>query len=247
MEPGKSWSCRRALVGVLLSLLAGCAANRGHVDQALLADRGAPARNQGVAEAYAVHCPDLLQVTVAERPEVTGPKPVGADGRIDLGAAGRPKVEGRSPSEVALMVAELAGVSPDRVHVQVAEFKSQKIYLFGEVTGLQRAVPYQGQETVLDLLQRVGGITPGAAPNDVYVVRPRIAEGQAPEVFHVNLGAIVLNQDQRTNLRLEPFDQVYVGETRQASREKCIPPCLRPLYETFWGLSHRGGSDKATR
>ena len=44
---------------------------------------------------------------------------------------------------------------------------------------------------MLDLLQRVGGIAPGAAPQDVYVVRSHLGEGR-PEVFHVDLDAIVL-------------------------------------------------------
>jgi protein involved in polysaccharide export with SLBB domain len=232
------WQAGQRLVPGLCAalLLVGCSANRSHVDQALLADKGAPARSVGVLACYEVHCPDVLVLTIADRPDLDGRRPVGPDGRIDLGAAGRPRVEGRTIPEVAQIVAAEVGVPPERIRVDVAEFNSQKVYLFGEVSGLQRAVAYQGQETVLDLLHRVGGITAGAAPNDVYVIRPRVAEGEQPEVFHVNLQAIVVNKDERTNLRLQPFDQVYVGETRQASWEKCVPPCLRPLYESFWGL-----------
>jgi protein involved in polysaccharide export with SLBB domain len=126
----------------------------------------------------------------------------------------------------------------------VAEFNSQQIYLFGQVVGLQRAVAYQGPENVLDLLRRTGGITPGAAPNDVYVIRPRIDEDRPPEVFHINLGSILMDQDQHTNLRLQAFDQVYIGETRKANLEKCIPPCLRPLYKSVCGLH---GDNKVTR
>jgi polysaccharide export outer membrane protein len=208
------------------------------VDRALRADKAPHARGQAVAESYAIHCPDVLQITVADRPDLTGRRTIGPDGRINLGDAGQPRVEGRTVAEIAQLVAGQFGVPPGRVHVDVAEFKSQKVYVFGEVSGLQRAVAYEGEETVLDLLQRVGGITPGAAPNDVYVVRPRVAEGEAPEVFHINLRAIVLKKDERTNLRLQPFDQVYVGETRQASWSRCVPPCLRPLYDTFCGLHH---------
>ena len=72
-----------------------------------------------------------------------------------------------------------------------------------------------------------------AAPDDVYVIRTRIAEGHRPEVFRVDLHAIVLKHDQHTNLRLQPFDQIHVGETRQALVERCIPPCLRPLHQSL--------------
>ncbi|HYV37763.1 MAG TPA: hypothetical protein VE988_18910, partial [Gemmataceae bacterium] len=103
------------------------------------------------------------------------------------------------------------------------------IYVIGEVIGLQRAVPYHGQETVLDLLQRTGGITPGAEPEGVYVVRSHVGDAKRPEVFHVDLRAIVIDHDERTNLRLQPFDQVHVAATRRAGLQKIMPPWLRKL------------------
>jgi protein involved in polysaccharide export with SLBB domain len=200
-----------------------------------MADRGAPERNEGVAEKYTIGCPDTLDITVAGRPELNRHGTVGPDGRIDLGELGKPRVEGHTGPEVVRLLADKLRLPPEYVDVRVAAFDSECLYLFGEVHGLQRAVPYCGQETVLDLLQRVGGITAGAAPDDVYVIRSRIAEGQRPEVFHVDLRAIVVNHDQRTNVRLQPFDQVHVGAARRARLEKCVPPWLRPLFRTVCG------------
>jgi len=74
--------------------------------------------------------------------------------------------------------------------VRVATYKSEQIFLIGQVAGSQSVVPYQGPETVVDLLRRVGGLTPGAAPDDVYVVRSRMVEGRRPEVFRVQLRAL---------------------------------------------------------
>jgi protein involved in polysaccharide export with SLBB domain len=242
MGPGQgrsSWQ-RRWLLGAVLGLLAGCSASRSQLEQALLADR-TPAAHAGAAAArYLLHCPDVLEVTVDGREGWTGPRRVGADGRIDLGEAGRPRVDGLTVAEAARTVAEQVGVPPERVHVRVAEFHSQTLYLIGEVPGLQRAVPYRGPETVLDLLQRVGGITPGAAPGDIQVVRAHVADGKPPEVYHVDLAAIVLKKDQHTNVPLEPFDQVYVGENRRSSFACCLPPWLRPLFKAACGMSRPG-------
>jgi protein involved in polysaccharide export with SLBB domain len=224
---------------VLLCLVAGCVAERAQVNRALSADNSLGAGVGGAVEPYGIHCPDVLQVIFADRPDLSGARVVGPDGRIDLGSMGHLRVEGQTPVQIVHRIAEQAGIALDRIHVEVTGFNSQQIYLFGEVSGLQRAVPYRGQETVSDLLQRVGGITPGAAPNDVYVVRSHIAEGRAPELFHIDLRAIVLSHNEHTNLRLQPFDQVYVGESRQSSLVKCVPPCLRPLYETVCGLRRR--------
>jgi protein involved in polysaccharide export with SLBB domain len=223
----------RARLGVLaLGLLAaaGCASGTPQVDRSLMAQRVPLDQTAAVADRYAIACPDVLAIEVASRPDLWGQYAVGADGRIYLGRAGTLRVEGHTPLEVEALLAERLELPRGHVAVRVAQYRSASIYLVGEVNGLQRAVEYRGQETVLDLLQRVGGITPGAAPDEVYVVRSRIAEGQRPEVFHVDLSAIVMRQDHRTNLRLEPFDQVHVGATRRARLLKCLPPWLRPFF-----------------
>jgi polysaccharide export outer membrane protein len=190
----------------------------------------------------------VLDLAVDRHPELSGKHKIGPDGRIDVGSAGRLRVEGLTVPEIARNLAEVMTVPPDWVHLHVAEYASQEIYLIGQVTGLQRAVPYQGPETVLDLLRRVGGITPGAAPDEVYVVRSHLAEGRSPEVFRVDLRALVLGQDLRTNVYVQPLDQIFVGETRKFSLAKCMPPWLRPAYEAICGIRCKPGTDdKVTR
>ena len=191
---------------------------------------GGASRGADLVEQYAVRCPDVLELRVAGRPDLSGRRAVGPDGCLDLGDGGRPRVEGQTVAQVGHAVAGAAGLASADVHVEVAEYQSQHVYLFGEVLGQHRAVPYQGPETVVDLLRRVGGITAGAAPGDVHVIRAHVAEGKAPEVFRIDLPAILLKNDQGTNVRLRPFDQVYVGEARQAVVERCVPPCLRAAY-----------------
>jgi protein involved in polysaccharide export with SLBB domain len=198
-------------------------------------------RASEVATGYRLGCPDVLAVTVAGAPPLSCRCVVDPAGGIDLGPAGPLRVEGLPVAAAAARVAAVLGVPAENVTVQVQDYRSQQIYLVGAVTGLQRAVPYEGPETVLDLLQRVGGLTPGAADGDVFVVRAEVAEGRTPQVFHIDLRAIVLNNDPRTNIRLQPFDQVHVGETNKSCYRKCVPPCLRPLYEKVCGLDRPGG------
>jgi protein involved in polysaccharide export with SLBB domain len=223
-------------LGLVLTLLTGCAQTRPHVDQAVKADRGGPSRNEGVAEQYVIRCPDVLEITDADHPDLPPRAAVGPDGRLDRDDLGRPRVEGETAAEAARAVAAALGVLPAAVHVRVAEFNSQQVYLFGEVLGQHRAVAYQGPETVLDLLQRVGGITPGAAEGDIHVIRSHVADGHDPEVFHIDLRAIALGNDMSTNVRLRAFDQVYVGQTRRAVIDRCMPPWLRPAYEAVFGM-----------
>jgi protein involved in polysaccharide export with SLBB domain len=223
------------LAAAVFLSLAGCA----HVDRELLADGGQTGRNVGVDENYAVSCPDELEVTVGGQPHWSGRRPIGPDGRIEVAPNQSVRVEGRTLPEVAGQVARQAGVAAGRVQVRVSQFNSRQLYLSGPGIGIQRTVDYRGRETVLDLLQRVGGITPAAASEDVYVVRSHVADGERPEVFHIDLQAIVMKKDQKTNVRIQAFDQVYVGETRQGKLGKCLPPWLRPLYQVCWGIRPR--------
>src|SRR5437899_127210 len=93
MEAGEDrsawWPRECAWLGLLLWLPAGCALCRTPFDCAIPATQGLAARSQNAAEIYAVNCPDVLDVSSDRHPDLNGPREVGPDGRIDLGARGR--------------------------------------------------------------------------------------------------------------------------------------------------------------
>ncbi|MCI0640001.1 MAG: polysaccharide biosynthesis/export family protein [Gemmataceae bacterium] len=241
MKPGKPWSPWQCVaVGELFCcafaalFISGCALGRAKVEGQLMADKNSTTRNQGVLEHYHVGFPDILAIEVAGKKALTGHYLVGVDGSIELAEYGKLRVDGSTPGEVARLISKEIGIAQRDVRVGVEEYRSQVVFLFGQVIGWQRAVPYQGQETVLDLLQRVGGIAPGAEPDEVFVVRTHLEDGKRQEVFHVHLRSIVLKKDESSNVRLLPYDQIFVGETRQARVERCIPPWFRPVYQAIW-------------
>lgn len=222
------------LIVCALLLTTGCTGERAAVERRLMSDKDNPTRNKGVVDHYLVQCPDVLDLRVSFNSEMSKRYPVLADGCIDLDDYGRVRVEGKSPPVIAAVVAEHIGQTQSDVKVRVAEHHSQHLLLFGQVVGWQRTVPYLGQETVLDVLQRVGGITPGAEPRDVYVVRTHLLAAERPELFKIDLDAIVVKKDDATNIRVLPYDQIYVGETRQSLFERNIPPWIRPLFRALW-------------
>lgn len=226
---------RRALCSATLALclFSACATGRP-----LHQRQGQPETSARVAAAgpYTVHAPDALTLEIDSHPELSGTRTVGPDGRLDLGPYGRLRVEGRTSNEITRQVAAVLGEPPDRVRLRVGSYRSRQIYLYGQVNGSQRCVPFEGPETVVHLLQRCGGLTAGAAARDIYVIRPRVADARPPQVFRVNVRDIVTGRDDKTNLVLQPFDEVYVGETRQFSMEKCVPPCMRPLFDAVCEL-----------
>lgn len=244
--PGQPHISMLRWTGVVAALMmvscAGCLSNphRADVEKNLFSERTTTGRRHQIAESYQVACPDVLEIHVAGRDELTRRYTVGPDGCVALGGYGAVRVEGLALSAVAEAVAGRIGIPAEAVHARVVDFESRHLILIGEVVGRHRSIPYQGQETVLDVLQRVGGITPGAEPTEIYVVRSHIADLRRPEVFHVDLEAIVLNREHETNIRVRPYDHIFVGETRQARIEKCIPPWFRPVYQKFWDMLPTG-------
>lgn len=109
------------------------------------------------------------------------------------------------------------------VRVTVAEHNSRQILVFGPSGEQERAVPYQGDETLIEFLRRIGGLSERANFADIHVVRPHVAAGRRPEAFHVNLEEILINGDDHSNVILQPYDHVYIGATRRSVYAHYLP------------------------
>jgi protein involved in polysaccharide export with SLBB domain len=229
------WPRQRFWLVILAGFLAGCAGDRSYIERALLADRKA-AQQRKDQDSYFLECPDVLLLAVSGHPEWSGRREIGPDGRIDLGNLGRLRVEGKTTAAAGRLLAGVLRFPEDSVHVEVADYRSQQISVIGQVAGEQRTVAYRGPETVLEVLQRAGGLTAGAEPDAVYVVRAHVAEGKKPEVYRVDLRSILFLDDARTNILIQPRDQIFVGERALFSFERCVAPWLRPVYEAVFGL-----------
>ncbi|MCS6849717.1 MAG: hypothetical protein NZ700_00940 [Gemmataceae bacterium] len=217
---------------VLAGVLSGCASPPQTPPSPPSTSHAAPA---SPLPDYVVACPDVLEWAVASRPEWTGRGAIRPDGRLDFGPLGMWRVEGKTIADIRRQLAAEAGVDERDVEIRVVEYRSQQVYIFGELNGPQRAIPYQGPETVRELLARAGGISEGAQPDDVRVVRTRVADGRQPEVFRVKLNEAT-DSASGGDLRLQPFDQIYIGERRTSCTKRCLPPWLRPIYQRVCDL-----------
>jgi protein involved in polysaccharide export with SLBB domain len=231
-ERCRSWG--RRMVAACLLALAGCAGPR--LDRALLADRNPASHESHLADHYSVQCPDTLTVRVQGVHPWQRNYRINADGRIEVENVPPLRVDGLTAPEVAAELATQLALPAEAVEVRVAVYESRQLFVHGEEGRLQRAEPWIGPETVVDFLQRIGGLGPSCAPGDVQVVRSHIADGRASEVFPVDLEAIVVRHDLQSNVRLEPFDQVNLGQSSRSNFSRCLPLWLRPLFDGLSGL-----------
>jgi polysaccharide export outer membrane protein len=149
--------------------------------------------------------------------ELTGQQRVRPDGRVSLGVFGEVKVTGLTPLEISDKLEKFLDryYRDVEVAVNVIGFYSKEIYVFGQVntSAYQGTVSYTGQETVLEVIARMGGLSEIAAARYVKLIRPNIFKGNQPEEYRVNMHDIVLEGDYATNVMVRPYDSIYVPPT----------------------------------
>jgi protein involved in polysaccharide export with SLBB domain len=188
------------------------------------------------ADLYTLACPDVIEVIFRDRPEEAQSVKIATDGCITIGNLQNLRLEGLTVAEAARAIAERSGVSPARIRVQVVEYNSREILLYGEVSGEPRVIDYRGPETVVELLDRAGGLSADADSHEIHVVRAHLSEGMRAEVLRVDLDAIRKHNDMRTNIRVQPLDAIYAGEADRSRIRKSLPELIKPLYEGFLDL-----------
>lgn len=131
-----------------------------------------------VAQApYRIGEQDLLKVGVWSQPELGGEFTVDVTGGITLPLIGAVKAAGRTVEEVSSEIrTRLADgyVNNPQVTVAVSAFRSQRVFVVGEVR-TPGVVPLTGTLTLVEALTRVGSLTDSAG-GEIVVIRP--AEGR---------------------------------------------------------------------
>lgn len=125
------------------------------------------------APAYRLFPGDTVEITVHTADELSGPREIGPDGRVNLPLAGAVMVTGMTAPQAARLMAErYAGVLRDPiVEVRPQTFGAQRVLVGGEVgdPGLYE-MPSQ-RIGALEAVMLAGGPTPRARRRSVAVLR----------------------------------------------------------------------------
>ena len=179
----------------------------------------APAPGQtpaGGTQEYRVGAKDVLKVTVWGHDDLTRQVVVSADGTFTFPLIGDVRVAGLTPGAIEELLRDRLGkdylVNP-QVSVSVQEYRSQRVFVLGEV---EKPGTYAltGQTTLLDVLSQAGG--PGkSAGRQVVVVRVPQTEGP---VTPGAVGSVTLRADLKRlldgviaeNISLQNGDTIFL-------------------------------------
>lgn len=133
------------------------------------------------AAGYVVGPRDVLKVNVYGQADLSRYYDVADDGTITFPLVGTVKCAGLTEAQIARNITTLLAkdylVNP-QVSVTVAEYRSQKILVLGEV-GRPGPYPLSGRTTLLDIVTQAGAFA-GSATKQVSVIRPTKTGGPTP-------------------------------------------------------------------
>jgi polysaccharide export outer membrane protein len=186
--------------------------------------------------------------------QIAGPHLVRPDGTVDLGTYGQVFVAGLTIQDAKKKIEKhlSAELQDPEVLLDIQDYRSKVYYIVTKQPGVGvsvQALPLDGSETVLDAIRRVGGIGAETDPTAVYIARPR-TDGGCPLIIPVDLKAIAILGDARTNYQLLPGDRLVLPPEDLAEFTAYVDAFTAPferilgfvtfMQSTFQRLKHPG-------
>jgi polysaccharide export outer membrane protein len=225
-----------------------------------------PGRYTGQPAAdYKVGPNDVLAITVFDQPQLTGRYMVQADGSFTFPLLGRVSVGGLTMQAVENHVRDSLAkgyLKNPQVGVSVEEFRSQQVFIVGEVRQ-PGILQFTGSMTMIEALARAGATTDRAGIEAVIVRTPdggsppdaaaldRARKGDDANVIRVNLETLQ-NGALTQNVTLQSGDTIFVprAETVFVSGQVYRPGeypiragmTVRQLLALAGGVTDRGST-----
>jgi polysaccharide export outer membrane protein len=101
-------------------------------------------------------------------------------------------------------------------------------------------VPITGNETVLDAISQIGGLSQLSSQN-IWIARPAPADFGCEQILPVDWDAITQGASTATNYQIMPGDRVFIAEDQMVTTTNFIARVTAPI-ERILGLTSLGVS-----
>jgi polysaccharide export outer membrane protein len=198
-----SLSIASVLIGAFLF---GCATKDLRVQEFQVA-AGTPDPTKPPEEFYVIGAGDTLNINVWKEPTLSGSVKVRPDGYITLPLINEVQVAGQTTANLRKTLEDKYKefTTDPFVTIRVEAIASSEVFLVGQV-GKPGAFPLSGNETLLQVLTRAGGLGIFADRSNIRVVR---RDGSRVTEYTVDYDAIIKG-DLKQDVLLRPGDRVIV-------------------------------------
>lgn len=163
---------------------------------------------------YRVGPRDVIEVLVWGQPDLSGRYTLRTDGAFEFPLVGDVKVAGLTVAEVEAHLRKLLGdgfLASPQVSAKVVEFKSQQVFVSGEVTR-QGAVQLTGTLTLMEALFQAGGAATTAG-GEVIVLRRANTEASGSDTAAAT-GPLVAGQPGVQEFARVALDELQSGRAK---------------------------------
>ncbi|MDE3156907.1 MAG: SLBB domain-containing protein, partial [Acidobacteriota bacterium] len=225
---------------------------------------GAPAAGQPptgaqapapTADSYVIGPRDILNITVFDEPDLSGPFRVDGDGTITYPLLGRVTAAGLTSRGLEDRLRGLLAngyLKQPQVRVEVEQYRSQSVYIIGEVRSPGR-YPLTGNMTLIEALAAAGSLS-GTAGSELLIVHSTqktpptgpVVPGsdETAQVTHVNIADLQAGK-LSANVELHDGDTIFVpkAETFYITGQVRNPGAyvLQPGMTVLQAISLAGG------
>jgi polysaccharide export outer membrane protein len=177
--------------------------------------------------------------------QIRGPHLVRPDGSISLGSYGSVLVTGLTLSDAKAAIEKHLSkyLQAPEVPVDVAAYNSKVFYVVYDGGGAGQQIyrlPVTGNETVLDAVSQLNGLSPVSDTNRIWVARP-VGDCQPDQILPVDWCGVTARGRPETNYQLLPGDRIYVMADRLVTIDTRMARLFAPV-ERFLGVSLLGAT-----
>ena len=168
---------------------------------------------------------------------ISGEHVIRPDGTVALGIYGSVYVNGMTLDEVKAAVEDHLAryMHQPEIMVDVLAYNSKVIYVVTDGGGSGESVvrlPFTGNETVLDAMSQVDGLSEVSSKN-IWVARPSPATSQVAQTMPVDWRAITQDAVPTTNYQLLPGDRIYIKADQLIAADSFIAKITVPMSRLF--------------
>jgi polysaccharide export outer membrane protein len=173
----------------------------------------------------------------AGQQQIAGEHLVGPDGTVNLGTYGTVYVAGLTIAEAKTAVeAQLSNyLEQPRVSVDVFAYNSKVYYVITEGAGFGDTlvrVPITGNETVLDALAQVNGLS-RLSSKHIWIARPTPGEVNCDQILPVSWTEITKGAATATNYQVMPGDRIFIAENKVIALDTFLDQLSAPVERIF--------------